>query len=319
MSRLRADLLLLFAAAIWGLAFVFQKTAMGSLGPLTFIAARGLIAALALAPLAIVEHQRARAAGGSADHLFLPAGLVRAAVVAGLVFAMAAALQQAGLITATASNAGFLTALYVVLTPPIAWLLRGAQPSRVILPAVALSALGTWMLGGGAIGAFSSGDLLVALCAVFWALHVVLSEGGSAFDRPILFTALQFLTVGTVAAFGAAAFEAVTIAALRAAAGEILYVGLLSSALTFTILTAALKYAPSSEAAVIVSTESLFAALAGALLLGERLSALAWAGAVLIMAAVILVQWGGWRARPSHRSPGIPEPISGRPADTPSA
>ena len=291
MTRLRADLLLLLAAAIWGLAFVFQKTAMASVGPFTFLAARATIATLALAPLAFLEHARApfmvqrRVAGMGAFR-----GIAQAALMAGLAFVTAGALQQFGLKTATASNGGFLTALYVVLTPPLAWLMVGTRPGPFIVPAVILSAVGTWMLGGGAFEALSTGDWLIASCAGFWALHVILSERGSAFDRPILFTCLQFLVVAVVAAAGAALTEIVSVEALRAATGEILYVGLLSSALTFTILTLALKYAPASEAAVIVSTESLFAALAGALLLGERLQPIAWAGAALIMAAVVLVQ-----------------------------
>lgn len=285
MNRLRADLLLLLAAMVWGLAFVFQKTAMASLGPYGFIMARASVATMALTPLAAYEYMRVRG-----ERSVLPNGLLRAAVVAGLAFVTAAALQQFGLQTASASNGGFLTALYVVLTPPLAWLLRGSRPSPVIVPAVVMSAVGTWMLGGGAFSALSGGDWLIAGCAVFWALHVILSESGSSFDRPITFTCLQFLVVALVAALCAFVFESVTLDALWAASGEILYVGLLSSALTFTILTAALKYAPASEAAVIISTESLFAALSGALLLGEKLTPLAWAGAVLIMAATALVQ-----------------------------
>ena len=287
MTRLRADLLLLAAAAVWGLAFVFQKTAMDALGPATFIAARGLVAAVALAPLAVLEWRRK---GAKARGAFLPGGLLRAAVIAGLVFTVAAALQQYGLKTSTATNGGFLTALYVVLTPPLAWLLRGTRPGGALPLAVLASAVGTWMLGGGSFVALSRGDWLVAACAGFWALHVILSETGAAFGRPVLFTGLQFVTVGVTAALMAVATETPSFAGLRAAAVEIAYVGLLSSALTFTILTVALKYTPSSEAAVIVSMESLFAALAGAALLGERLTPMAWAGAALIMAAVVLVQ-----------------------------
>ncbi len=285
MTRLRADLLLLFAAAIWGLAFVFQKTAMDVLDPCAFLAARAILAALVLAPLAFFEHRRAAVPRPVQNILPI-------AAMAGLAFFIAGALQQYGLKTATATNGGFLTALYVVLTPPLAWLLRGTRPGPVLVPAVALSAAGTWMLGGGTFAALSYGDWLIAACAVFWAGHVLLSERGSTFDRPVLFTCLQFVVVAVLASLGAALTESVTLAALNAASGEIIYVGLLSSALTFTILTLALKYAPASEAAVIVSTESLFAALAGAILLGERLTPVAWAGATLIMAAVILVQAG---------------------------
>ncbi len=290
MTRLSADLLLLFAAAIWGLAFVFQKTAMATLGPCGFIAARAVVATLALAPLAWFEHTRPRSPTEPRHNV--GAGIVAVAAVAGVAFFGGAAFQQYGLTTSTATNGGFLTALYVVLTPPLAWLLRGVRPGPTVLPAVALSAAGTWLLGGGTFTALSFGDWLIAACALFWAAHVLLSERGSTFDRPILFTCLQFAMVAMLATIGAALTEPVTLAALAAAKGEILYVGLLSSALTFTILTAALRHAPASEAAVIVSTESLFAALAGAVLLGERLPPIAWVGAAMIMAAVVLVQVG---------------------------
>lgn len=292
MTRLRADLLLLFAAAIWGLAFVFQKTAMSSLGPLTFIAARGGIAAAVLLPLAYILHRRQALRPDMSMAVGWPRGLLRAGVAAGLAFFTGAALQQTGLVTATATNGGFLTALYVVLTPPLAYWIRGTRPSAVIGPAIVMSAVGTWMLGGGAITALSGGDWLIAASAVAWALHVILSERGAGFNRPILFTGLQFAVVAVLAACGAFMFETVSLAALYAASGEILYVGVLSSALTFTLLTMALRHAPASEAAVIISTESLFAALAGALLLGERLPLLAWVGAALIMTAVLLVQLG---------------------------
>ena len=197
---------------------------MTTLGPLLFIAARGSVAAAVLLPLAFFEYRRAhRLSSGKVDAL--PAGLWRAAAVAGLAFVTAAALQQFGLKTATATNGGFLTALYVVLTPPLAFMLRGTRPSTVIVPAIGLSAVGTWMLGGGSVAALSGGDWLIAACAIGWALHVILSESGSAFDRPILFTGLQFAVVAGVSMVGAVLFEPISIAALKATAGEILYGG----------------------------------------------------------------------------------------------
>lgn len=284
MSRLHADLTLLLAAAIWGFAFVFQKSAMAHVGPLVFIAARAAVAALALAPLAWREH---RAAGEPAN-----TGFYAIAVGGGAAFFLAAWLQQAGLITATVTNTGFLTALYVVITPFIAWGWSGKVPSPIVWPAVLLSAFGTWLLGGGTLSAFSPGDLLVAISAVFWAAHVVITGRAAPFRRPIGFTALQFAIVALLAGAGAAVLEPVSLQGLQGAAVDIAYVGLLSSALTFTLLTMALQHTPPSEVAVIVSLETVFAALAAYVLLGERLSALGWIGALLILLAVLLVQLG---------------------------
>jgi drug/metabolite transporter (DMT)-like permease len=174
----------------------------------------------------------------------------------------------------------------------VAWGLSGKVPSPIVWPAAALSAIGTWLLCGATLAAFSHGDVLVALSAFFWAVHVVVTGRASPFGRPVAFTAVQFAVVGTLATAGAALLESTTPEGLRAAAVEIAYVGLLSSALTFTILTIALQHTPPSEAAVIVSMETVFTAVAAYLLLGERVGPLGWAGAASILGAVLLLQLG---------------------------
>ncbi len=282
MRRLHADLLLLFAAVIWGFAFVFQKTAMSVIGPLTFIAARSIVAALALAPLAWREKQHNPQAPG--------ADFFRVAVGGGVAFFLAATFQQFGLITATITNTGFLTALYVVFVPFIAWVWRRKAPVAIVWPAAVLSFVGMWLLGGATFSALAYGDGLVAICAVFWALHMVVTARASEHDRPMLFTCLQFVVVAALALLGAALTETVTLGQLREVWIEIAYVGLLSSALTFAILTVAMRHAPPAEAAVIVSTENLFSAVAGAVFLGERLDLINWTGAILILFATLLVQ-----------------------------
>lgn len=293
MTRLTADLALLFAALVWGVAFLFQKQAMADIGPLTFVAARAGLAAVALLPFALREH-RAKAAT-------VPIGFWRIGTVSGAAFFAGAILQQTGIITATVTNTGFLTALYVVITPFIAWATARVAPSPFVWPAVVLSAVGTWLLGGGTLSAFSAGDGLVALSAVFWAAHVVIVGQAAVYARPVAFTTLQFVVVSLMALLGAVAFETTTPERLVAALPSILYVGLLSSALTFTLLTIALQYTPPSEAAVIVSLETVFAAVAAFIILGERLPLIAWVGAALIMAGTLVIQLGG--ARKGHAKP----------------
>ena len=286
MSRLNADLALLLAAVVWGVAFLFQKSAMEHIGPLAFIASRSALAAVALGPLAWREH--ARAAMGSAGPAFW--GL---AISGGLAFFVAAWLQQEGLRTATVTNTSFLTALYVVLTPFVAWVWSSKVPAAPVWAAVGLSAVGTWLLGGGGtLGALGHGDALVALCALFWAIHVVITGRAAPFGRPVGFTAIQFVLVAMLATAGSGLAETTTLAGLRLALPDILYVGLLSSAVTYTVLTLALQYTPPSEAAVIVSMECVFAALAAYLALGERLPALGWLGAGLILSATLLLHAG---------------------------
>jgi drug/metabolite transporter (DMT)-like permease len=282
MTRLQADLLLLLGAAIWGYAFVFQKTAMEHVGPYTFIAARSVVAALALAPLAWRETRAAESA--------VPPSLWRIALLAGAAFFLGAALQQFGLLTATVTNTGFLTALYVVLVPFLAWIWYRRRPTHIVWISAVLSFIGIWLLGGGTISALTRGDILVAICAIFWSIHMLVVGEASKHARPFLFTWLQFCVVAICAVACAIMLETTTIAALKAAWVEIAYVGVLSSALTFTILSIAIRHAPPAEAAIIMSTENLFAALAAAIVLGERLGWINWSGAALILGATLLVQ-----------------------------
>jgi drug/metabolite transporter (DMT)-like permease len=296
MRRLHADLALLLAALIWGGGFIFQKSAMGHIGPLLFITARSVVAALALVPLAWREARNA---------VPMTEGPTRLVTAAGVAFFAGAWLQQEGLKTATVTNTGFLTALYVVITPFIAWAWAGKRPSAIVWPAIVLSGVGTWLLGGGTLEALSRGDILVALSSVMWAAHVVICGHASRFGRPIGFTAAQFVVVALLGAIGAICLEDIDRQALGRALPDIAYVGLLSSAVTFAILTVALQHTSPSEAAVIVSTETLFAALAAYLLLGERLAGLGWIGAALILVAALLVQvWPVLMAAASGRAGG---------------
>lgn len=294
MRRIHADLLLVLAAVVWGVAFVFQKTAMEHIGPILFIAARSAVAVLALAPLAYRE-------GRGIGHIF-PPGLLPIATLAGVAFFTGAAFQQMGLVTATATNAGFLTALYVIFTPFLVWMAFGHAPTWIVWPAVGLSFVGTWLLGGGTLSAFGSGDILIAISAFFWAAHVVTVSRASRLARPITFTAVQFAIVGALGLAGAILFEPISLTAIAGAWREIAYVGILSSALTFTLLAIAVKYTPPTEAAIIVSSETLFAAFAAYLMLGERLSLVGWCGAALILGAVLLVQTGPALIRSGRRT-----------------
>jgi drug/metabolite transporter (DMT)-like permease len=282
MTRIRADLLLLACAAIWGFAFLFQKSAMDHIGPFTFVGSRALLAALVLSPLAWIEHRRST--------IPVTGRYVRTGIFAGLAFVTGAVLQQAGLITASVTNTAFLTALYVVITPFISFAVMRDPIAPLIWIAVALSFAGTWLLGGGTLTGFGFGDGLVALSAAFWALHMVIAGIAAPMGRSVLFSVIQFAVVGATALAGAALFETVTFDGLRAATPNILYVGLLSTAMSFTILTFALRATSPSEAAIIIMTETLFAAFGAWLVFNERLTFVGALGAAAILSAAILVQ-----------------------------
>lgn len=290
MGRLKADFLLLLAAAVWGVAFYFQKSAMEHIGPFLFIASRGLVAAICLTPLALLE-ARSVAVPWSGS-------FVKLAMAGGLIFLTAAAVQQIGIVDATVTNAGFLTGLYVIATPLIAWVLFGMRPAMHVWIAVALAFTGVWLLAGGTVGGFSTGDGLIAISASFWALHMVMTSRASVrYGRPVAYTAMLFAFVACSGAVLAITFETNTLDGLINALPAIAYVGVLSSALTFTLLAIALKNTPPSEASILMSTETLFAAAAGVLLANEWLAPIGWIGAGLMFSASILVQIGPFLER----------------------
>lgn len=275
--------MLVAIAAIWGLAFVFQKTAMDHVGPYTFLALRAVIAALILAPIALLYENGNRPQRPNAAFWLI-------AIAGGFTFFVGGILQQIGLVTATVTNTGFLTGLYVVITPLLMWLVLSRPPGIIIWIAVALAFAGTWMLGGGTVGGFSWGDWLVVFSSFFWASHMLVIEHSGRHARPIAFTAIQFAVVALVSGIGALLLETPSIDTLLAAAPEIAYVGVLSSALTFTLLAVAMRHTNAAEATIIVSTETVFAAIAGVLLLSERLEWIGWLGAAMMFSASVLVQ-----------------------------
>lgn len=286
MTRARANLVLLSCAVVWGLAFLFQKQAMGHVGPFLFIATRTVLATLALWPLAWREKRRAEASGKGAG---TRQGLVRLSMISGVVFFSAATLQQTGLITTTVTNSSFLTALYVVITPFLTWLIMRQKPGPVVWIAVVLSFIGTWLLGGGSLSAFTLGDVYMTIGAVLWALHVVLVALAAQHERAATFSAIQFATVAALAALMAVSMEPLNWSALGLTVPAILYCGLISSAVTFTVLAIALRHTRPAEAAVILSTESIFAAIAAYFWLGERLPPIGWMGAGIIFVATLVV------------------------------
>lgn len=285
MTRIRANLLLLLTAFIWGTAFVAQATAMDSLGPFGFVGARFLLAALAVLPLALHETRRAPTRLNRPD--------VSLVMLVGAVFFLGNILQQVGIVHTTVTNAGFLTGLYVVMVPFMAWALFRAAPPAIVWPAVALSVSGTFLIGGGRVEALTGGDLLIVACAVFWAAHVTLvGYAVMRTQRPLLIACAQFAMSGIAGLGGALALEPIGVAALQGAALELLYAGLLSGGVGFTLQLVAQRSAPPVDAAVILSAEALFAALAGGVLLGERLPLLGWLGAASIFLAILIVQIG---------------------------
>jgi drug/metabolite transporter (DMT)-like permease len=289
MSRLQADLLLLLVAVIWGSAFVAQNLGMASVGPYTFTGARFLMGALIVAPLAWREIQVQQSVSDhppllAAQSLLLILGL-------GLLLFLGAAFQQIGIVTTTITNAGFLTALYVPLVPLTNWMITRRLPHWSVWPAIVGCLTGTWLLTGAQSLTINTGDLWVIASALFWAGHVLLvGQSGRRGAGPFTIACGQFLVCGVLGTTVALAIEPVSWEGLQAAAGAIAYAGFLSVGVGFTAQVVGQRYTPAADTAIILSTETAFAAIFGSLWLGETLNLHGMFGCALILSGILLVQ-----------------------------
>ena len=286
MNRWRADVALGMAALIWGFAFVAQKEAEALVPPVSFVAARFAISVVALAPFAVYEARTAQP---------LDKCSWRLALGVALTLFVGSVLQQVGLATTSATNGGFLTACYVVLTPIAVWITTARAPRPIVAIAAGLSIVGAWLLasGGGPAKAMSAGDGLILLSDLAWAFGIAWMPMFLARTRrPFTLAFLQYAVCAALAALVATAYETVRVADFIGALWPLLFAGLVSGAFGFTLQILGQRHTPPSEAALLLSLESVFAAIAGALWLDERLTTVGMLGCALILISVLLVEVG---------------------------
>ena len=283
----RGEWLMLLTALIWGTGFVAQRQGMAFVGPFTFIAARFLLGGLALVPLLYLTRTLPlKPSQVSAKAIWLPATLA-----CGAALFTAASLQQFGLVTTSAGKGGFITALYIVIVPILGLLLKKTV-RLVVWLAVVLATVGLYLLTITSGAAISQGDLTVLAGAFVWAAHILLIDHFSERVPGLLIACGQFLVTGVLGLIAALLFEDIVFANLIAGGGTILYAGLVVVSLAYTLQVLGQKGVNPSIAALILSLESVFAVLAGAILLAERLTAREWLGCALMLAAVVMTQLG---------------------------
>ena len=277
-ERARADLALLLVALIWGSAFVAQRAIAGEIGVLFFNGARFLIGALVVAPLA--RNHRSRLA--TSEKL--------GALLAGILLFGGAAFQQFGLRYTTAGNAGFVTGLYVVIIPLLLAIGLRRWPRPAIWAASLLAAAGLFLLSTGGRLALALGDSLEFAGAVFFAVHVILIGFLVKRIQAFQLVAIQYLVCGLLSLVSGLLLEANTWTGLAPAWWSIVYTGVFSVGLGYTLQAIGQRVAPPADAAIILSMEAVFAALFGWLLLGEMLSAIQLLGGGLMLVAMLLAQ-----------------------------
>jgi drug/metabolite transporter (DMT)-like permease len=280
-TTIKADALLLVAAAIWGAAFVAQRVAMRHMGPLGFNGVRFALGALALIPLI---HVRRIADGAPSGQLYLSGGLL-----AGTVLFVGASLQQIGLVYTTAGKAGFITGLYVVFVP-ILGLIVGQRTALPTWLGAGLAAVGLYLLSVSERLQVNLGDGLVLACALVWAVHVLLIARLSPRTDPIRLAAVQFGVTAVLSLLAALVFERIALAGMLAAKWAILYGGLCSVGIAYTLQVVGQRATPPAHAAILLSFEAVFAALTGGWLLGEVLGRRELLGCGLMLIGIIVSQ-----------------------------
>jgi drug/metabolite transporter (DMT)-like permease len=305
-QRLQADLVLVAVAAIWGSAFVVQRLVAVEAGIYLFNGLRFLLAALALAPLAASRRLTGREMAGL-NRRTLPG-----VILVGLLLFSGAALQQAGLKYTTAGNAGFITGLYVVIIPVFLALFWRQRLRWITWLGAFLAVIGLFLLSTGGQFRLNRGDALELAGAVFWALHVIFT--GRLVQRldVLHFAVGQYLVCGLVSLGIGLVFEAQVLPSLAGYGWAVAYAGLISVGLGYTLQAVGQRVAPPADAAIILSLEAVFAALAGWFFLGEILSPVQLLGCAVMLAGMLLAQSEVIASSKAARQPPAgSEPVGG--------
>lgn len=292
--RLRADLTLLLVSVIWGSAFVAQRVA-GQMGSVyLFNGARYLLAALVVLPLALRVGKASSLKGQVITPTYSREGY-KWMLVAGLLLFLGSAFQQAGLVSTTAGNAGFITSLYVVLVPVALFIVWREKPHWMSIVAVALAGMGAFLLSTGGSFEVQPGDALELIGALFWTFHViVLGKYASKFEAMSFSVGQLFVCAILNLVLGIFAEPSLTFS--WPLFGAITYTAFFSLGLCYTLQIWAQQHTPPADAALILSLESVFSVLSGWFLLNENLAVIQIAGCALIFIAVVLSQFKGWNS-----------------------
>jgi len=280
-TDLRADLILLLTAFIWGLAFVYQRSGMDHIGPVTFTFGRFLIGALAILPLWYVMEKP--------KQIFAFNKVNRNAALLGLVLTSGMLLQQWGMVYTTAGRAGFLTGVYLVFVPLIGLFFRNKTewPTWV---GMSLALAGLYFMAQIEAEEIFTGDILVLISSLLFALHIIFTGMIANDASPFRLIFVQFTVAAVITGLLVPIFETWDWQGIRDAMVALLYVGVLSSAVGFCLQVVGQRTAPASHTAIILSFESVFAAFCGWWLLDEYLTQTEFIGCGLILAGGLISQ-----------------------------
>ncbi len=299
-KRLYGSLMLLLAALLWGVAFAAQSKGMDYVGPFTFNGARSFLGVAVLLPLWLAMGRPQPASGYDPRALWLGGSLC------GLMLFAATSLQQIGLVTTSAGKSGFLTALYIVLVPLFGIFLHRKVGLNVWL-AVLLATGGLYLLCAVEGFSLASGDIVTLLCAVCFALQIMLVDKFAPRTHPLLLCAVQFIVVGALSAPLMFLFEEPSLSGLWEARIPLLYTGIMSSAVAYSLQITGQRDTEPALASLLMSFESVFSVLAGALLLHEHLTPAELCGCALVFGAILLAQFSPFGKKRGQKDENLPK------------
>lgn len=285
--NLKGSLILLLTAIIWGSSFVSQKVGVETVGPMTFIGLRTLLGSVVLLPVIFVMDK-----SSSAENVmpFSNKTLLLGGVVCGIFLCIASTLQTYGMQYIDAGKSGFLTSLYMIFVPIIG-IFMGKKLSFKTIISVLLAIFGMYLLcmknGFSSIG---KGDILVLLCAIFFSFHIMVIDYFSPKVDGVKLSCLQFFVAGLIASIGMIIIEKPTLDDIIISALPIAYSGIMSCGVAYTLQIIGQKYAEPTIATIIMSLESVFAALSGWLFLNEMMTTREFFGCAIVFLAVIYIQ-----------------------------
>ena len=291
-KKMRGNLILLLTALIWGTAFVAQSAGMEHVQPFTYNGVRTLIGGLVLIPV-IFLFDRLKPADqrpSPDEQKEIRRNSLIGGAACGVVLCVASSFQQFGISMTTAGKAGFITALYIVIVPLLGVFIKKKIP-KITWLCVGIAVVGFYLLCVKEGFSVSAGDLLVLCCAFFFSIHIMVIDyfNGKQVDG-VRMSCIQFLVAGLISLVLMLVFEQPSLENLWAAKGSILYAGVLSCGVAYTLQILGQRDTEPTTATLILSLESVFAALSGWALLHETLSFKELAGCALVFAAVILAQ-----------------------------
>ncbi len=292
-KRILGNALLILTAVIWGTAFVAQRVGKDSIEPFSFTAARMCLAALAVGLLACFARRReGRPAPSrtSEESAVRRRHTILGGVLCGIFLTGASCFQQFGIVTTTAGKAGFITAMYILLVPVLDSLVFRKRHTLRVWAAVLIGVAGMYLLCISEGFSITKGDTQVCVCALLFSCHILCVDRFVRKGDPLRIAAIQFATSALLSGAAALLFENPSWDKIGAAAIPILYCGLVSGGLGYTLQILAQSFTDPTVASLLLSLESVFAVLAGVLLLNERMSGREALGCVILFAAILLVQ-----------------------------